>query len=96
MVSVPVTIHKMCLTQFLMGKQIKLLVVDILISTIDSGIDKIRNVLLPFRPDIKYIVSHQFTDEKFKIIPIELKRNDVIVSQIPGRGVTKSKKQAAL
>lgn len=67
---------------------------SVLISTIDSGIDKIKGVLLPYRPDVKYIVSHQFTEEKFKIIPIELKRDDVIVSQIPGKGVTKSRNNA--
>ena len=70
------------------------MVLSILISTIDSGIEKIKDVLLLYRPDVKYIVSHQFTDEKFKIIPVELKRDDVIVSQIPGKGVTKSRNHA--
>lgn len=67
---------------------------DILISTIDQGIDKVNNVLLPFRKDVKYIVSHQYQNERYKYIPKELRREDVTVSQIPGRGVTKSRNHA--
>ena len=74
-----------------MKKQIGLMVVSILISTIDSGIGKIKEVLLLHRTDVKYIESDQFTNVKFKITPISLKRDDVIVSQIPGKGITKTR-----
>ena len=45
---------------------------NILISTIDSGINKIPEILLPYRNDVKYIVSHQYQDKKFLQIPKEL------------------------
>lgn len=67
---------------------------NILISTIDAGINNIPNILLPYRSEVKYIVSHQVQDEKFKYIPKELIREDVFISQIPGRGVTKSRNNA--
>ncbi len=67
---------------------------EILISTIDTGITKISDILLPFRPDVKYIVSHQYQDEKYLPIPKELIREDVLVSQIPGKGLTKSRNNA--
>lgn len=67
---------------------------EILISTIDAGIEKIKDILLPFRQDVKYIISHQYQDEKFKYIPKELLREDVVVSQMPGKGLTKSRNNA--
>lgn len=70
------------------------MVIDVLISTIDSGIEKISNILLPFRKDVKYIVSHQYRNEKYLPVPKELLREDVLVSQIPGEGLTKSRNNA--
>lgn len=67
---------------------------DILISTIDQGIENVISILLPVRPDVKYIISHQYLDEKFLPIPKELIREDVLVSQIPGKGLTKSRNNA--
>lgn len=67
---------------------------NILISTIDKGIDKVKNVILEYRKDVSYIVSHQFTSKEFRIIPPELNRSDIIVSQIQGFGVTKSRNNA--
>lgn len=67
---------------------------NILVSTIDGGIEKIKNLILSPRNDVNYIVSHQYTDEKFKSIPDEIKRSDIFVSQIPGKGVTKSRNNA--
>jgi len=68
--------------------------INVLISTIDQGIEKIKDVLLPFRPDVKYIISHQFRHEKFLSIPLELIRDDVQISQIPGQGLTRSRNNA--
>lgn len=77
-----------------MENQIDLMVVNVLISTIDAGIEKVRDVLLPYREDVKYLVSHQFQDNQFNYTPIELIRKDVFVSHIPGKGVTKSRNNA--
>lgn len=70
------------------------MILNVLISTIDDGIDKIKVVLLPPRHDVFYIVAHQFTDEKYQTVPYELRRKDVLVSQIPGKGLTKSRNHA--
>ena len=67
---------------------------NILISTLNERIFQVKNVILDYRKDVSYIVSHQYTDEKFKQIPIELIREDIIVSQISGIGVTKSRNNA--
>ena len=67
---------------------------EVLISTIDAGIEKIKDVLLPHRPDVKYIVVHQYQYDRYKYIPKELLRDDVLVSHIPGKGVTKSRNNA--
>lgn len=63
----------------------------ILISTYNERINNVVNVLLPQREDVCYIVSHQFSDEIYKSIPPGLIRDDVCISQIHGRGVTKSR-----
>lgn len=67
---------------------------NILISTFNERIADVKNVLLPVQEDVEYIVSHQYTREQFKVIPLELCRGDVTVSQIPGKGVTKSRNNA--
>lgn len=68
--------------------------VNILISTIDEGINQVQNVTLDPREDVKYIISHQYTDNKYKYIPDELVRGDITISQIEGKGLTKSRNNA--
>jgi len=67
---------------------------NILISTIDGGIFKCKDIILPCRSDVSYIISHQYRDEKYKTIPNDLIRKDITISQIPGFGVTKSRNNA--
>lgn len=67
---------------------------NILISTYNDGIEQVRNVLLDYRDDVTYIVTHQYTDSVYKYIPEELKREDIFVYQIEGKGVTKSRNKA--
>ena len=38
---------------------------DILICTYNERISRIPDMLLPFRPDVSYIVSMQYTDQAF-------------------------------
>lgn len=64
---------------------------NILISTIDERIKQTRNVLLNKRNDVQYIISHQYTDPRYKNIPDDLIREDVIISHIPGKGVAESR-----
>jgi len=67
------------------------MIVNILIATIDSGIGRVGKVLLPPRPDIRYIISHQVTDEAYRKVPSELVRDDVLVTQIEGRGLSRNR-----
>jgi len=64
---------------------------NILISTLDGGINNIKDVILSPRSDVKYIISHQYTDDKFCMIPPELDRMDVTISQIKGKGLSISR-----
>lgn len=70
---------------------------NILLSTFNERIENVQDVMLDYRADVDYIVSHQFTDDKYKTIPKKLiERKDVIISQIQGKGVTKSRNNAIL
>lgn len=68
--------------------------ISILISTIDERIENVKDVLLSPRDDVEYIISHQYTSEVFRKIPSELKRSDVTISSIKGKGVTRSRNNA--
>ena len=70
------------------------MIINILIATIDSGIERIGTLLLEPRPDLKYIVSHQVTEDKFRPVPASLNRADVIVGQIEGRGLARNRNNA--
>lgn len=68
--------------------------INVLVSTIDEGIEVVGDILLPHRIDVDYIISHQYRDEKHLPIPTELLRKDVFISQILGQGLTKSRNNA--
>jgi len=69
--------------------------INILISTIDDGILNVHYLFLEPRIDVKYIISHQYTDDKFKKIPEALlERRDVIVSQLIGKGLSRNRNNA--
>src|SRR5690606_24846808 len=65
-----------------------------LISTIDNNIEKIGNIIIPYRQDVEYIVSHQYQSEKYLYTPPELLRNDIKVSHIKGKGLSISRNHA--
>lgn len=70
------------------------MIINILIATIDAGIERIESILLNPHPDLKYIISHQVTDEQFRTVPEKLKRRDVLVTQIEGRGLCRNRNNA--
>ncbi|MBW6464466.1 MAG: glycosyltransferase [Firmicutes bacterium] len=70
------------------------MIVNILVCTIDAGIERVEKILLDPRSDLKYIISHQVTDERFKKIPESLKRSDILVGQIEGRGLSRNRNNA--
>lgn len=69
--------------------------VAILISTIDQGIERLSAMLLPQADDVCYVVSHQYTEERFREIPAELAaRPDVSISQMAGKGLSRNRNNA--
>ncbi|RJR26731.1 MAG: glycosyltransferase family 2 protein [Desulfobacteraceae bacterium] len=69
-------------------------VINVLISTIDERINAIPAILFEKQPNIKYVISHQYTDPKYKILPGLLNRDDVILSQISSRGLSRNRNNA--
>lgn len=69
---------------------------DILICTIDKGIVRVSDVLLPQRDDVRYIVSYQYTDERFlELIPSSLTaRPDVTLYKHRGKGLSANRNLA--
>lgn len=67
------------------------MIVNIMIATIDSGINKVEKLLLDPEEKIRYLVSHQVTEEKFRKVPESLSRDDVVLSQIEGRGLCRNR-----
>lgn len=65
---------------------------EILICTIDDGINNIPAMLLEPREGISYLVSWQHSDSKENItLPEELKRFDVKVLDLNGRGLSRNR-----
>ena len=67
------------------------MMINILISTIDEGMARVEDILLAPRDNVRYIVSHQVTDDRFLQVPEGLKRSDVVLSQIEGRGLSRNR-----
>ena len=69
---------------------------DILICSIDKGIVRIEDVLLPEQEDIRYIVSFQYTDDRYlELIPQNLKnRKDVSLYKYFGQGLSANRNLA--
>lgn len=69
---------------------------DILICSLNKGIVRIEDVLLPPRDDVRYIVSYQYTDERYlDLIPTQLKkRPDVSIYTYRGQGLSANRNLA--
>lgn len=64
---------------------------EILICTLDDGIEHIAPMLLPKREGISYLVSWQHSDDKDIATPEELKRDDVKICNMAGRGLSRNR-----
>ncbi len=75
---------------------VKGLSISILICTIDEGIEKVPSVLMSPMSDVNYVVSMQYTDERFlEMMPKELKeRADVIITTLQGKGLSRNRNNA--
>lgn len=70
--------------------------IGILISTIDSGIDKVPQVLMQPIENVRYIVSMQYTDSLWldRIPAVLRERTDVTLTFIEGRGLSRNRNNA--
>lgn len=70
--------------------------IDILICSFNKGIVRIDDVLLPPREGIHYIVSYQYTDERYiDLIPDCIKeRTDVVLYKYKGQGLAANRNLA--
>jgi glycosyltransferase involved in cell wall biosynthesis len=68
--------------------------INLLISTINEGIERVSNLLQEPKPGISYIIIHQYTAEGRPSIPEILLREDVRIIQIPGKGLSISRNEA--
>src|SRR5690606_31354900 len=70
------------------------MIINVLISTLDEGINGISQVLLEQRSDVHYTVIHQITDRDI-IVPHELaSRSDVLIIRSHEKGLSKSRNLA--
>lgn len=69
---------------------------DILICSLNKGIVRVQDVLLPPQEGVNYIVSYQYTDERYlDLIPKVLsKRSDVTIYQYRGQGLSANRNLA--
>ncbi|MBQ7941616.1 MAG: glycosyltransferase [Muribaculaceae bacterium] len=68
---------------------------EVLVCTIDNGIDNIMNLLLTPTEGVSYLISwqHSHANENYTI-PQELIRNDVKIAHIQGRGLSRNRNNA--
>lgn len=64
---------------------------QLLISTIDNGIDNVASMLLAPRDGISYLVSWQHSTDSYYDTPQALQRNDVTVIHLNGRGLSRNR-----
>jgi len=66
----------------------------VLISTLNSGIEKLKTVVAIENEFVQYLVIQQINDNKRYEVPIFLQRKDIEVIQIEGKGLSKSRNAA--
>lgn len=69
---------------------------DILICSLNKGIVRIDDLLLEPRQDVQYVISYQYTDERYlDLIPEKLKnRPDVRLYKYHGQGLSANRNLA--
>ena len=68
------------------------MVLHVLVCTLDEGITRVPHLLKPEREDVRYVVSFQYSDEKFlSLIPDALRREDVRIVTLLGRGLCRNR-----
>ncbi|MBO4612905.1 MAG: glycosyltransferase [Bacteroidaceae bacterium] len=67
---------------------------ELLICTLDEGINRLERSLLPQREDVRYLVSWQYSDEEPDTPQFLLEREDVRVVKQQGRGLSRNRNLA--
>ena len=69
-----------------------MMTLDILICTLNKGIVRMADILMEPREGVHYIVSYQYTDERYlDLIPsVVNERSDVSLYKYPGQGLKSS------
>lgn len=67
---------------------------ELLICTIDEGIQTVAEHVLPEREDVRYLVSCQYTTARPPVVPQALEREDVTVTFLPGKGLCRNRNHA--
>ncbi|MBQ9362141.1 MAG: glycosyltransferase family 2 protein [Bacteroidaceae bacterium] len=69
---------------------------DVLICTIDQGILRVPQVILPPQEGVRWVVSMQYTDGQFlDVVPQELtERKDITLTCIEGKGLCRNRNNA--
>ena len=70
-----------------------MITIEVLICTINKGIVRVLDNLIPQRENVKYIVSYQYTDERYlELVPKALvERKDVFFTKQKGKGLSKNR-----
>lgn len=70
--------------------------IDILVCTLNKGVVRIADILLPEQEYIRYVVSFQYTDERYiELIPDCVHtRKDVVLNQYVGQGLSVNRNKA--
>ncbi len=70
--------------------------IDILICSLNKGIVRVSDILMPPRPEIRYIISFQYTDDRYlDLIPDTLHdREDVSLYTMNGQGLSCNRNNA--
>jgi glycosyltransferase involved in cell wall biosynthesis len=61
---------------------------QLLISTCNQGIQKVQAMLLPPIDDVSYLISHQYVNKDFEIVPPALLRDDVKIIKMNQMGLS--------
>lgn len=70
--------------------------IELLICTIDEGIQRVPDVLMPPQDGIGYVVSAQWTDPRWKeqVPQVLRERSDVTLTLLEGRGLSRNRNNA--
>ena len=69
---------------------------DVLVCTLDKGVVRVIDILMPQVENVRYIISFQYTDERYlELIPESLsERSDVKLIKMKGQGLSVNRNRA--